>query len=80
MLSVAPGGDCSVPIEAAYHDSIRIRPGGPKRYNWPDDSLSWQDLVRRPSRRIACPAHDNKDNKHVFQAYAQHDKNDPLLR
>lgn len=47
-------------------------------YNWSTDSLHWQDLVKRPTRAIVCKS--QKEAAFRFQAYALHDKSDPLVR
>lgn len=47
-------------------------------YGWSHESLHWQDLIKRPSRAIVCKA--QKEAAFRFQAYAVHDKADPLTR
>lgn len=47
-------------------------------YAWPSENLHWQDLVKRPSRAILCKNAQGESFR--FQAYAVHDKGDPLLR
>ncbi|GAA5992083.1 hypothetical protein JCM10908_000736 [Rhodotorula pacifica] len=78
VFKIPPGGDCSVPIISAYHDRIKIRPDPGFGYGWSSESLHWQDLIKRPSRAIVCKA--PKEAAFRFQAYAIHDKADPLTR
>lgn len=47
-------------------------------YAWSSESLGWQDLVKRPTRAIVCKS--QKEAAFRFQAYAVHDKADPLIR
>ncbi|GJN91455.1 hypothetical protein Rhopal_004478-T1 [Rhodotorula paludigena] len=78
IFKIPPGGQCSVPILAAYHDRIKLRPDPGFGYAWSNDSLHWQDLIKRPSRAVVCKA--QKDAAFRFQTYAVHDKADPLTR
>ncbi|KAL7343935.1 hypothetical protein BJY59DRAFT_711306 [Rhodotorula toruloides] len=85
VYKIPPGGECAVPILAAYHNRIKLRPDrkcclSPPGfgYNWSSDSLHWQDLVKRPTRAIVCKS--QKEAAFRFQAYALHDKSDPLVR
>lgn len=47
-------------------------------YSWSAESLHWQDLIKRPTRAIVCKSPTEAAFR--FQAYASHDKNDPLVR
>ncbi|GAA6031882.1 hypothetical protein JCM8097_003317 [Rhodosporidiobolus ruineniae] len=78
IYKIPPGGECAVPILAAYHDRIKLRPDPGFGYNWSSDSLHWQDLVKRPTRAIVCKS--QKEAAFRFQSYTVHDKADPLLR
>ncbi|BGP21450.1 Vacuolar protein sorting-associated protein 13 [Rhodotorula toruloides] len=80
VYKIPPGGECAVPILAAYHNRIKLRPDRKSGfgYNWSTDSLHWQDLVKRPTRAIVCKS--QKEAAFRFQAYALHDKSDPLVR
>ncbi|ORY90221.1 hypothetical protein BCR35DRAFT_261800 [Leucosporidium creatinivorum] len=78
IYKIPPGGDCSVPIIAAYHNRIKLRPDPGFGYAWSGDSLGWQDLVKRPTRAIVCKSQTEAAFR--FQAYAVHDKADPLIR
>ncbi|KWU46731.1 hypothetical protein RHOSPDRAFT_14825 [Rhodotorula sp. JG-1b] len=78
VFKIPPGGECSVPIISAYHDRIKLRPDPGFGYGWSTESLHWQDLIKRPSRAIVCKA--QKEAAFRFQAYAIHDKADPLTR
>ncbi|GAA5849449.1 hypothetical protein JCM5353_001982 [Sporobolomyces roseus] len=78
VYTIPPGEDCAVPILSAYNDRIKIRPDGGFGYAWPTENLHWQDLVKRPSRAILCKNPQGESFR--FQAYAVHDKGDPLLR
>ncbi|GAA6061937.1 hypothetical protein JCM10212_001505 [Sporobolomyces blumeae] len=78
VYTIPPGEDCPIPILSAYHDRIKIRPDGGFGYSWPVENLHWQDLVKRPSRAILCKSAEGAAFR--FQAYAVHDKTDPILR
>lgn len=81
---------------AAYDSRIKLRPdrkhiffdlyAGPYfaplaagfGYAWSAESFHWQDLIKRPTRSIVCKS--AKEAAFRFQAYAIHDKSDPLVR
>ncbi len=79
IYKIPPGGECAVPILAAYGSRIKLRPDPGHGYAWSAESLHWQDLVKRPTRAIACKSM-TKEAPFRFQAYAVQDKTDPLLR
>lgn len=79
IYALPPGGECSVPIEAAYHQRIRIRPQRGHEHRWSEEAYGWQDLIRRPARTILCKSAQN-EAPFRFQAYADYDRKDPLVK
>ncbi|PWZ02331.1 hypothetical protein BCV70DRAFT_172197 [Testicularia cyperi] len=80
VRKIAPGGDCPVPIEAAYHCRIRIRPDPGFEYDWCTESLHWQDLVKKSTRTLTCRAHDASEAPFRFQSFTIYDRQDPNSR
>ncbi|KAK4052926.1 Vacuolar protein sorting-associated protein 13 [Microbotryomycetes sp. JL221] len=78
IYRIPPGGDCAVPILSAYHHRIKLRPDPGFGYTWSGESLGWQDLIKRPTRAVVCRSQQEASFR--FQAYAVHDKADPLIR
>ncbi|KAK4050444.1 Vacuolar protein sorting-associated protein 13 [Microbotryomycetes sp. JL201] len=78
IYRIPPGSDCAVPIMSAYHHRIKLRPDPGFGYTWSGESLGWQDLVKRPTRAVVCRS--QQEAAFRFQAYAIHDKADPLIR
>ena len=79
VFKIAPGGECAIPIEAAYHHRIKVRPDGGLGYSWPETALHWQDFVKRPTRTILCRGQE-PGSDFLFQAFGAHSKADPLIR
>ncbi|EXX73461.1 Vps13p [Rhizophagus irregularis DAOM 197198w] len=80
VYQIAPGEDCPVPIEHAYHNRLKIRPEGGFGYNWSVESLYWQDFVKRnPMKSITCESIEN-DVPFRFQVFSRYKKNDPLVK
>lgn len=46
---------------------------------WSADSYHWQDFVKRPARTITCRSLE-KEASFRFQAFAEFDKEDGLIR
>lgn len=46
---------------------------------WCNDSYHWQDFIKRPARTIVCRSLE-KDASFRFQAFAEFDKDDPLIK
>ncbi|KAN0063379.1 Vacuolar protein sorting-associated protein 13 [Thecaphora frezii] len=80
IRSIAPGDDCPVPIEAAYHDRIKLRPDPGFEYGWCQESLGWQDLVKKSTRVLTCKSNDSSEAPFRFQSFAIFDRQDPLSR
>ena len=79
VYKLPPGEECSVPIEAAYHQRIKVRPDPGFGHTWCSDAYNWQDLVKRPSRTISCKSTE-KEASFRFQAFADYDRTDPLVK
>ncbi|KAG0143880.1 hypothetical protein CROQUDRAFT_660682 [Cronartium quercuum f. sp. fusiforme G11] len=77
---IVPGGSCCVPIEAAYHQRIRIRPDAGFGFGWCKEAYSWKDLVKRPVQTISCHAADGKEPPRRFNAATVYDQDDPVVR
>ncbi|GES89872.1 vacuolar protein sorting-associated protein vps13 [Rhizophagus clarus] len=80
VYQIAPGEDCPVPIEHAYHNRLKIRPEGGFGYNWSVENLYWQDFIKRnPIKAITCESIEN-EVPFRFQVFARYKKNDPLVK
>lgn len=77
---IGPGEDCPVPIEAAYHCRVKIRPDPGFEYDWCQESLNWQDLLKKSTRTLTCRAHDESEAPFRFQSFAIYDRQDPNSR
>ncbi|MBW0565243.1 hypothetical protein O181_104958, partial [Austropuccinia psidii MF-1] len=75
-----PGGLCSVPIEAAYHQRIKIRPDPGFGFKWCKEALTWKDLVKHPVRTIACQSIDLEEPARRFTAATIYDEEDSTVR
>nr|CAG8504476.1 8535_t:CDS:10 [Entrophospora candida]CAG8514013.1 6898_t:CDS:10 [Entrophospora candida] len=82
VYQIAPGEDCPLPIEAAYHNQFKIRPEGGFGYNWSTENLFWQDFIKRnPLKSISCNSLDDGDDVSFrFQVFARYKKNDPFVK
>ena len=77
---IAPGEECPVPIEAAYHGRIRLRPDPGFDYGWSEEAPHWQDLIKRSTRTITCMSQTPDEAPFRFQCYTSYDKQDPHSR
>lgn len=77
---IGPGEDCPVPIEAAYHCRVKIRPDPGFEYDWCQESVNWQDLLKRATRTLTCRSHDENEAPFRFQSFAIYDRQDPNSR
>ncbi|KAA1090635.1 hypothetical protein PGT21_008107 [Puccinia graminis f. sp. tritici] len=78
---IAPNQSCSVPIQAAYHQKIKIRPASSKNsFAWSEKALGWTDLVKQPVRTITCAATNRQEPSHRFNATTIYDEEDSTVR
>lgn len=77
---IVPGGSCCVPIEAAYHQRIKIRPDVGFGFGWCKEAYTWKDLVKHPVRTISCDAVSGKEPARRFNAATIYDQDDPVVR
>ncbi len=54
------------------------RPGF--EYDWCQESLNWQDLLKKSTRTLTCRAHDASEAPFRFQSFAIYDRQDPNSR
>ncbi len=80
IRKIAPSEDCPVPIEAAYHNRIRVRPDPGFEYGWSDEAVNWQDLTKRSTRTLTCASSDRDEAPFRFQCYTSYDRQDPQSR
>ncbi|KAI8450966.1 hypothetical protein BY996DRAFT_6432303 [Phakopsora pachyrhizi] len=76
---IVPGESCPVPIEAAYHQKIKIRPDGFK-FGWCNEALSWKDFVKQPVRTIVCHPLEGQEPSHRFVCATVYDREDGTVR
>ncbi|KAJ3015263.1 hypothetical protein HKX48_004689 [Thoreauomyces humboldtii] len=72
IANIAPGEDYYVPIEAAYHDMIQIRPQEGLGYDWSNELLYWKDMQKKLTSLIACRSSDPTAPSFRFQVNAVH--------
>ncbi|KAL9941010.1 hypothetical protein V8E36_000498 [Tilletia maclaganii] len=80
IRKITPGETCPVPIEAAYHNRIKLRPDPGFDYGWSVESPNWQELTKKSTRVITCPTADKDEAPFRFQCYTDFDKQDPASR
>ncbi|KAE8269165.1 hypothetical protein A4X09_0g3183 [Tilletia walkeri] len=80
IRKIPPGETCPVPIEAAYHNRIKLRPDPGFDYGWSVESPNWQELTKKSTRVITCPTADKNEAPFKFQCYTEYDKQDPMSR
>ncbi|CAD6889894.1 unnamed protein product [Tilletia caries] len=80
IRKIPPGETCPVPIEAAYHNRIKLRPDPGFDYGWSVESPNWQELTKKSTRVITCPTADKNEAPFRFQCYTEYDKQDPMSR
>ncbi|KAI9097290.1 hypothetical protein DFS34DRAFT_116945 [Phlyctochytrium arcticum] len=56
--AVAPGQFYNVPIEAAFYESLQIRPQEGFGYDWSNEILFWKDLAKQPVSLVTCRSLD----------------------
>ncbi|MCO5590230.1 hypothetical protein L7F22_044199 [Adiantum nelumboides] len=79
-VKVAPGSSCPVPIEAAFHSRIRMRPDPGFEYGWSNEAVGWQDLIKKSTRVLTCNDSNEQEAPFRFQSFTKYDRNDPLAR
>ncbi|KAK0532867.1 Vacuolar protein sorting-associated protein 13 [Tilletia horrida] len=80
IRKIPPGEICPVPIEAAYHNRIKLRPDPGFDYGWSVESPNWQELTKKSTRVITCPTADKNEAPFRFQCYTDFDKQDSMSR
>ena len=76
---VPPGEARPAPVGAAFMHSLVVRPDQGFGYAWSSERLFWKDLLKRPTRAVACKSEEDRDSpSFYFQLNAVFDKNDPI--
>ena len=75
---IPPGDAKPAPVGAAFMHSLIVRPDQGFGYTWSSEKLFWKDLLKRPTRTIACKGENNESPPFYFQLNAAFDKNDPM--
>ena len=75
---VAPSDAKPAPVGAAFMHSLLVRPDQGFGYTWSTERLFWKDLLKRPTRTIACKGENDDSPPFYFQLNASFDKNDPM--
>ncbi|WFD35586.1 Vacuolar protein sorting-associated protein 13 [Malassezia cuniculi] len=73
VIRIQPGHKSAVPISAAYHAKLRVRPDPGFGYGWSEQALGWQDLMLTTTNTFVCPAHKDGEAPFRFQAFSQRD-------
>ena len=78
---VAPGEARPSPVGAAFMHSLVIRPDQGFGYQWSNERIFWKDLLKRPTRTIACQGEQGDSSPpFYFQLQSTFDKKDPLAQ
>lgn len=78
---IAPGEDYAVPIESAYHHSLRVRPDAGFGYSWSHQQIYWADITQhRCPRSLACYPGERGPPPFRFQVHGRFDKKNPLSK
>ncbi|KAI9744725.1 MAG: hypothetical protein M1818_001650 [Claussenomyces sp. TS43310] len=76
---IAPGEARPVPVGAAFHKNILVRPDQGFGYSWSATQLLWRELLKSPTRTLMCKAESgDKTPPFYFQMNAEYDKTNPL--
>ncbi|CCL98963.1 uncharacterized protein FIBRA_00971 [Fibroporia radiculosa] len=76
---IAPGQDCTLPIEAVNKDRLRIQPDQGFGYKW-SHAMRWEDLIAKRRMTLKCPHTDANEAPFRFQVCVETDSNDSSLR
>ncbi|CAG8475084.1 9038_t:CDS:10, partial [Acaulospora morrowiae] len=80
VYQIAPGEDCPVPIEAAYHKKFKIRPEGGFGYNWSTEYLYWKDFLKSaPITSVSCE-NIQEEIPFRFQVCARYSRKNSLVK
>lgn len=74
IYKIAPEEDCAAPIRCAYEHGFKIRPDPGFHYQWSHQTLSWRELVSKPTRTLNCKPVDGDGQSWNFQTHARFDK------
>lgn len=81
VYRILPGESQPAPVQAAYHQSVVIRPDAGFGYTWSRERLFWRELLQRPTRGITCRAEEgNSAPPFYFQMHASYQKNNAVTR
>ena len=76
---IPPGEARPAPVGAAFMHSLVVRPDQGFGYAWSNERLFWRDLLKRPTRAVACKSEDDQNSpSFFFQVNAAYNKNDPM--
>ncbi|MBW0485044.1 hypothetical protein O181_024759 [Austropuccinia psidii MF-1] len=76
---IVPGGFCSIPIEVADHQRIKIWPNTRFGFKWFKEAFTWKDLVKNSVHTIACQSIDLKEPAQCFTAANIYDEEDSIV-
>lgn len=77
---ILPGQSRPAPVGSAYMHQLLVRPDPGFGYDWSAEQLYWKDLLRRPTRTIACRGEAGQGlPSFYFQLNATFDRNDPII-
>jgi len=76
VYKILPGESQPAPVEAAYSQSVVIRPDAGFGYTWSKERIFWRDLLKAPTSGITCKADEgNNAPPFYFQMHADYQKN-----
>ncbi|KAI5802352.1 hypothetical protein FPQ18DRAFT_313508 [Pyronema domesticum] len=76
VYKIVPGQSQPMPVEAAYHQSVVIRPDSGFGYTWSRERLFWRDLLKTPTKGITCQADVGQNAPpFYFQMHSKFPKN-----
>ncbi|KAG0637605.1 hypothetical protein HOY80DRAFT_1138202 [Tuber brumale] len=81
VYKILPGESQPAPIEAAYHQSVVVRPDAGFGYNWSQDRLFWRTLLKKPTKCLNCSSEEgNNAPPFYFQMHATFSRNNPVAK
>ncbi|PWW77256.1 DUF1162-domain-containing protein [Tuber magnatum] len=81
VYKILPGESQPAPIEAAYRQSVVVRPDAGFGYNWSQDRLLWRTLLKKPTKCLNCNSEEgNNAPPFYFQMHATFPRNNPATK
>jgi len=80
LYKIQPGESSPAPVEAAYYTHLVVRPDAGFGYSWCQTQIHWSDLLKQPTKILACNAENEERPPFYFQMHANFDRSDPFTK